>query len=214
MDPLIVRPQTVSLTDLMNTFTIPLFPLGTVLFPGGPLPLRIFEPRYLDMISDRLKQQRPFGICLIRTGKEVGATAEPYRIGTLANIVDWNQLPDGFLGITVEGGDRFTVESTEVQADNLLLGSVAVLPSDPIQPVPAEFRHLVNLLTELIDQAGTLYAALEHNFEDCGWVSYRLSELLPIPVEEKQRLLEISSPFDRLTHVNALVEKIAASHRQ
>ena len=86
----------------VDTFNIPLFPLGTVLFPGGPLPLRIFEPRYLDMVSDRMKQQSPFGVCLIRSGSEGGAPAELYRIGTLATIVDWNQLPDG-LPVAEEG---------------------------------------------------------------------------------------------------------------
>lgn len=195
----------------MDTFNIPLFPLGTVLLPGGPLPLRIFEPRYLDMVSDRMKQQSPFGVCLIRSGSEVGAPAELYRIGTLATIVDWNQLPDGLLGIVVEGGDRFTLESTQVRPDKLMTGDVAVVPPDPIQPVPDDYQHLADLLQELIDQAGPLYAAMEHKFEDSGWVSYRLSELLPIAVEDKQRLLETSSPYDRLRLLNALVEQIAES---
>ena len=193
----------------MDTINIPLFPLGTVLFPGGPLPLRIFEPRYLDMISDRMKRQRPFGVCLLSSGSEVGGSAEPHRIGTLANIVDWNQLPDGFLGIVVEGGDRFTIQTTQTQPDLLLTGDVVAFPPDPIEPVPEEYQHLVELLQDLIKQAGTFYATITQDFEDSGWVSYRLSELLPIDVEEKQRLLETSSPFERMRRLSALVDVIA-----
>ena len=195
----------------MDTFNIPLFPLSTVLFPGGPLSLRIFEPRYLDMVSDRMKQQKPFGVCLIRSGSEVGGSAEPHRIGTLATIVDWNQLPDGLLGIVVEGGDRFALETTQMRPDKLLIGDIAVVPPDPIQPVPNAYQHLATLLQELIDQAGALYATMDQDFEDSSWVSYRLSELLPIAAEDKQRLLESSSAFDRLRLLNHLVEKIAES---
>jgi len=106
----------------LNTLTISLFPLNTVLFPGGPLPLRIFEPRYLDMVSKSLKHSQPFGVCLIREGDETGRPAEPHPIGTFAHIVDWDQLSDGLLGITARGGERFFVNRYDVGTNQLLVG--------------------------------------------------------------------------------------------
>ena len=88
---------------------IPLFPLGTVLFPGGPLPLRIFEPRYLDMVSDCLRNDKAFGVCLIKDGREVGEPAQPFDVGTMAKIVDWDRTDDGLLAITALGTSRFRI---------------------------------------------------------------------------------------------------------
>ena len=104
---------------------VPLFPLRTVLFPGGPLPLRIFEQRYLDMISSCLKRDEPFGVVLIRSGSEVGS-AEVYDSGTLARITDWYQGSDGLLGITATGTDRFRIRSSSRQPDGLLIGDVEI----------------------------------------------------------------------------------------
>ena len=100
--------------------SIALFPLNTVLLPGGPLPLRIFEPRYLQMVSECLKHDRPFGVCLIAKGKEAGEAPVAHEYGTLARIEDWSQLPDGHLGITARGGERFIVRNTRVAANQLV----------------------------------------------------------------------------------------------
>jgi len=186
----------------LNTLTIPLFPLNTVLFPGGPLPLRIFEPRYLHMVSTSLKQNQPFGVCLIREGNETGRPAEPHPIGTFAHIVDWNQLSDGLLGITARGGERFFVNRYAVGADQLLFGEVAVIPDDPVVATPDEFTPLADLLRHLLPQAGDLYSESERHFEDAGWLGCRLAELLPIDLTEKQSLLELTSPLQRLEAIN------------
>lgn len=195
----------------MNTLNIPLFPLQTVLFPGGPLLLRIFEPRYLSMISSCLKQSRPFGVCLIRQGSETGAAAEPHSVGTLATIIDWNRLPDGLLGITAEGGERFEVEATSIEQDQLTTAEIALIPDDPVQPVPPEFATMVELLKEIINQAGPTYAALEFHFDNASWVGFRLAELLPLESDFKQKLLEMTSPWERLRLIQDTVEELVES---
>ncbi len=192
----------------MFTLDIPLFPLNNVLFPGGPIPLRIFEPRYLAMVSNCVKKQTPFGVCLIREGKEAGEPATPHEIGTLANIVDWHSLPDGLLGIVAEGGERFTVKSTTVQSDQLMVAEVALIPQDPIVDVPPKFTKLSHLLSEIIEEAGPLYAPLNRQFEDASWVSYRLAEILPLDMLIKQKLLEMSSPLARLTQLQSSLRNL------
>ena len=112
---------------------VPLFPLSTVLFPGGPLPLRIFEARYLDMIGRCMKDESPFGVVLIREGAEVGQ-AETHDIGTLARIVDWYQGSDGLLGVTAVGEDRFQLLSTRKQADGLNIGAIEDIAPEPATP--------------------------------------------------------------------------------
>ena len=106
---------------------IPLFPLNTVLFPEGILPLRIFEVRYLDMVSESLRNESPFGICLISEGKEVGSPADCYRIGTFAHIIDWEGSNDSILGITVQGGKRFRISDQRVRDNKLLEGDVEII---------------------------------------------------------------------------------------
>jgi len=193
----------------METLNIPLFPLQTVLFPEGPLPLRIFEPRYLEMVSQCMKTESPFGVCLIREGQEVGPAPDGYSIGTLATIVDWNRLPDGLLGIVAEGGERFSIESTATQPNQLLVGQVVLLPEDPIVPVPEKHRMLVNLVRHVFEERQDLYAGAENRFDDAGWVSFRLAESLPLDLSFKQRLLEISSPLERLAELQAVVNELA-----
>ena len=116
-----------------------LFPLGTVLFPDGPLALRIFEPRYLDMVSACLRNDQPFGVCLIRSGREVGAAASPFAVGTLARIVDWHRSDDGLLGIVALGTRRFRVLETRTQPDQLLVGRLEVID----EPEVALLKYLV-----------------------------------------------------------------------
>lgn len=113
----------------MEALSVPLFPLNTVLFPGGPLPLRIFEPRYLDMVARCVKNDSCFGVCLIEDGKEARDAAVPHSIGTLARIIDWDKLPDGMLGIVALGSDRFHIDSTDVESNQLIHGTVTLLPN-------------------------------------------------------------------------------------
>lgn len=187
------------------TTDLPLFPLGTVLFPEGRLGLRIFEPRYLDMISECLRAEGSFGICLIRDGREVGSAAQPYEIGTEARIVDWDRNDDGLLGLTVHGQRRFRVEATQVQPDNLLLGEVSWL-EDEIVPLPAEYTPLADLLWQLLQQVEPDRAAEGERFSDAAWVAYRLAECLPLQPEQSQALLSQSDPVVRLQALAAVVQ--------
>jgi len=168
---------------------IPLFPLNTVLFPGGPLPLRVFEPRYLDMISRCLKHDMPFGVLLIKEGQEAGP-ATTFDVGTLATVVDWYQGSDGLLGITALGTGRFRLLAAERQGDGLNIGQIEPLPAQAPIPLPDTFRALPPILESVMNDLGRLYEDLERNFEDAVWVAHRFIEILPIGLEQKQRWLE------------------------
>jgi Lon protease-like protein len=183
---------------------VPLFPLNTVLFPGGPLPLRIFEPRYLEMISECLKNDTPFGVLLIREGGETGP-ATTYSIGTLARITDWYQGSDGLLGVTAIGEQRFRLLSSERLASGLNVGEIEILPDEPSMPMPEEHRAMSQILEDVLDDLGRLYESLDRRMDDAGWVTSRFVEILPIDLEEKQRCLEESDPANRLEVVQALL---------
>ena len=184
---------------------VPLFPLNTVLFPGGPLPLRIFETRYLDMISNCLKTDAPFGVVLIREGSETGAAAT-HDIGTLARIVDWYQGSDGLLGVTAIGGQRFRLLSSRRQADGLNLGDIELLPDEAPLPLPQEYRAMPEILAGVLDDLGLLYESLERHMDDAAWVTSRFVEILPLDLEQKQRCLEDSDPQERLRLVQKLLD--------
>ena len=184
---------------------VPLFPLNTVLFPGGPLPLRIFEPRYLGLVSQCLKNDKPFGVLLIRDGGETGP-ATTYNIGTLARITDWYQGSDGLLGITAIGEQRFRLIASERQDDGLNIGDVEVLDNEPSTPLPDEYQEMAAILAGVLDDLGRLYESLDRRFDDASWVTSRFVEILPIDLEEKQRFLEQSDPVERLRIVRKLLD--------
>ena len=184
----------------------PVFALHTVLYPGGPLPLRVFEPRYVDMVSDRLRRDAPFIVALIRDGSEVGGGATTHSIGTLARIVDWHRQKDGLLGITVLGGRRVRVLGTETRPDRLCLAKAALLlAEEPASAMPEEHRGLEGLLRLLLERFESLYRHATPRFDDASWVGYRLSELLPIPLPRKQGLLEMEDPLLRLRLIAEIV---------
>ncbi len=184
---------------------VPLFPLNTVLFPGGPLPLRIFEPRYLKMISDCLKTDSPFGVLLIRDGRETGP-ATTHEVGTLARITDWYQGSDGLLGVTAIGEQRFRVISSTRQADGLNIGEVEVLPEEPVVPLPDEYSGMTEILESVLDDLGRLYEPLERRMDNAGWVTSRFVEILPIDLEQKQACLEQGDAMKRLELVKELLK--------
>lgn len=184
---------------------VPLFPLNTVLFPGGPLPLRIFEPRYLTMVSECVKTDSPFGVLLIRDGQEAGQ-ATTYEIGTLARITDWYQGSDGLLGVTAVGAHRFRVISSFREANGLNVGSIEVLPDEPVVQIPDEYQSMPDILAGVLDDLGRLYESLERRMDDASWVTSRFVEILPIDLEQKQRCLESSDPFDRLRIVQEMLD--------
>lgn len=187
---------------------IPLFPLQTVLYPGGPLSLRLFETRYLDMVSRCMKEGQGFGVCLIREGSETG-TAQIYMTGTLARIHDWSQGPDGLLHILARGERRFHTESLRTQGDGLNLGQVEWLADEPAAELPESRADMADLLRQIIQQVGGPYTGLEEAYGDAGWVGRRLAELLPISLPQRQYLLELNDPVKRLEIIATLVQSLA-----
>lgn len=187
---------------------IPLFPLNTVLFPGGPLPLRIFEPRYLDMVSCCLRRGEDFGIALIRDGQETGKAASTQMIGTVARITDWHQRHDGLLGITVIGGDRFEIKDSTVEADQLTQVRIQRLAPCRDAEVPTEFFPLSDIARQLIERIGSYYTDLEMRYDSAAWVGFRLAELLPLGLLQKQGLLESTDPIQRLDALSRIIHEM------
>jgi Lon protease-like protein len=185
---------------------IPLFPLGTVLFPGGPLPLRIFETRYIDLVRRCLRDDSGFGVVLIREGAEAGGPALTCDVGTYARIVDFSQQPDGLLGIRAVGGRRFRILERRRARDGLNVADVEWLPEDAQQPLPEEFAELGPALDAILTQVGEPYASLQRQLDDAAWVAGRLAEILPIPPGHKQHCLELDDPVERLRFLRPLFE--------
>jgi len=190
---------------------IALFPLNIVLFPGGPLPLRIFETRYVDMIGRCMREGAGFGVVLIREGREVGP-AETFDVGTLADIVDFHQLSDGLLGLSCIGRQRFRIRSRGTQADGLNLAEVDLLQPESVVPVPARHSRLAELLKNVLPQLGEVYEGIEMRPDDAAWVGYRLAEILPIPLADKQSILELDDPIQRLDVLSPLAPAAPTKH--
>lgn len=186
--------------------SLPLFPLNSVLFPGGPLKLRIFETRYVDMISRCMREGTCFGVAMIVEGSEAGGSARTVETGTAARIVDFEKLPDGLLGITAIGQRSFLIQSVSRQADALNVAEVQWLPAEPALPVPPECDYLVELLQHALPQLAPLYDFTAVAYEDASWVGARLVEILPLPLAEKQRCLEMRDPLERLDYLRVRVK--------
>lgn len=187
---------------------MPLFPLASVLFPGGQLQLRIFEPRYLDLVRECTRHGTGFGVCLILQGQEVGESAVPAAIGTVARISDFHRDDDGLLGIVAEGGSRFRVARSRVRSDGLLRGDVEVWPDEPEQPVPVEFALLQTILERLIETMAPHWRHAQRSaYDDASWLGFRLAELLPLDTGEQQRMLELSDPLQRLAELRDILPR-------
>ncbi|MEE9343801.1 MAG: LON peptidase substrate-binding domain-containing protein [Gammaproteobacteria bacterium] len=184
--------------DMNDQTTIPLFPLQNILFPGGVLTLRIFEPRYLTMISQCMRDGEGFGVCAIKSGKEVGVAAHCHTIGTYTRIVDFDRDNEGLLTVTLQGEKRFKIIDTEILPDQLLTGRVRWLDSVLSMPLPTQYKTLSTLLEQVLRQTRTSLLVEKKDFQDVRWVVARLVELLPFAIEDKQRVLEMDSAQERL----------------
>ncbi len=185
--------------------SIALFPLNVVLFPEGPLPLRIFETRYVDMVRRCMREDQRFGVALIREGSEVGP-ADTFDVGTMAKIVDFHQLSDGFLGLSCVGEQRFRILSRSRQTDGLNLAGIESLAREAKTAVPERHARLAELLKTVLPQLGEVYAGIEMRLDDAVWVGYRLAEILPIAAAEKQFCLELNDPIQRLDVLSPLAQ--------
>jgi uncharacterized protein len=184
--------------------------LNAVLYPGGPLPLRIFEPRYVDMVRRCMREESGFGVVLIAAGTEAGGAVESVApVGTAARIADFFPLPDGLLGIYCLGGRKFRLLSRRQQADGLNLGEVRWLPEEPAIELPSDYAHLGRLMRKVLPELGELYEGVERRLDDAAWVGYRLAEILPVDLAEKQTWLELDDPIERLARIDPLIRREA-----
>jgi uncharacterized protein len=211
-----------SMTTQPLLHSLPLFPLGTVLFPGGVLPLRIFEVRYLDMVGKCRKADAPFGVVSLTSGSEVrkaGADAESFAaVGTLAVIREFESPQSGLLQIECVGTQRFRVRRTELQKYGLWVAEVEAVIADTAIEIPDDLQHTATALRRLVDtleerrraqggEAVRLPIGEPYQFNDCGWVANRWCELVPMQLELRQRLMELESPLMRLELVSDLLAR-------
>ena len=188
---------------------IPIFPLNAVLFPGGLLPLRIFEQRYMDMAKGCLRDNEPFGVCLIRSGREVGAPATPEPIGCTAKIVEWDMQQLGVLSVKAQGGQRFRILDSRITAAGLTRASIEMLPQDADTGLAGQFDACANVLKAVIKAHGPQIMAEPYLFDSSSWVSSRLTEILPVPLAAKQKLLELEDAAQRIE----ILSKFLQQHR-
>ena len=182
-----------------------IFPLNTVLFPGGALPLKIFEQRYIEMTKVCISEERPFGVCLIKEGREVGTPAVPQDIGCLARIAQWDMPQLGVFHLQVEGLQRFRILSSEVEKSGLISATVECLAND--SAVAPEETLCSDVLKAIIEKIGAEHFPSPHRFDDAAWIGYRLSEVLPISLEQKQQMLRMTDPHARLSQLGEILSK-------
>ncbi len=198
------RPEVKSPPQSERNAALPLFPLHTVLFPGGVLPLRVFEQRYVEMVKACLADERAFGVCLIVRGEEVAGRDAPMEapeiatVGTTALIGRWDVPQLGILHVEAKGVARFRVEAHAVETNGLLVGQVVAIDDEPHVRLPPSFAPLAKLLELVAARVGPGHFPAECRFDDATWVGYRLAELLPLPLPAKQGMLEISDSEVRL----------------
>ena len=186
------------------TERIALFPLRTVLFPQGLLPLRIFETRYLDMIRRVMREGTGFGVVLILDGAEIGKVGEVAHVGTFARVVDFGQLPDGLLKIVARGERRFRIVGRDMQPDGLHLADVQWLHDAPEPLHAGEYDDLAATLERALAELGDEYPAGPLRRDDALWLAGQLGQLLPVPAATRQKLLEVDGARERLKRIEQL----------
>ncbi len=196
--------------------TVPLFPLHIVLFPAGRHKLQIFERRYIDMVSESLKSGTPFGICSLQAGEETrvaGSRQTVSRVGTLARIIDWDQLENGLLGITIEGTTKFRVEDCWESESDLLMAKVVLSSDDTIDGEPVaygeEYDALVEVLRGLESHPMVVAKKLDIEYENLWQLGWHLSELVPMGDRPKQVLLELDDPRERAASLLELLKEMS-----
>lgn len=207
--------------------SVALFPLNTVLFPDGVLPLRIFEARYMDMVRDCMQREAGFGVCLIASGSEVGAPARTESVGCLARIVTWDMEQLGLLHIRTVGVQRFRIREAQPQPDQLLVANVDLIEPDEDTPLEPEHQACAALLTRVVDDVRAQHAERRRNgeaegdvlgripfeepfrFDSSVWVGNRLCEVLPVPLKAKQKLMELEDARTRLEIITQYLKQHA-----
>ena len=191
----------------LKSARLPLFPLNTVVFPGGRLPLKVFEQRYLDMIKQAIADNTPFGICAIREGSETGAPAVPYPIGTRVHVAEWDMPHTGILHIDTHAQERFAIRSTHVEPNGLLIGMVDALSVESSIAIPDELELAIEILRHIVAEYGDAHFPPPHDFGNAVWVGYRLSEVLPLKLSIKHDLLAMNDSIMRLRILTEFLKK-------
>lgn len=187
--------------------TVPIFPLQAVLYPGSLLPLRIFEVRYMDMARACLRDSSLFGVCLIREGEEVGAPAVPEPVGCLARIAECDAAELGILKVVAEGVERLRIVSSEVGKQGLIMGEVERIPGDPAAPDAQGLAESAAFLRKAIAGIGPARFREPFDFEDASWVGFRLAEILPLRLDVKQKLLELTDASLRVAILHKFLQQ-------
>lgn len=185
-----------------------IFPLSTVLYPDGMLPLKIFEQRYLEMTKQCIRDERPFGVCLIREGQEVGTPAVPSDVGCLATITEWDMPHTGLFTLMTRGGQRFRILEQRVDRLGLISARIERWDADP--PGALMDGKCRRLLEGLIARAGAEHFPAPLQLDDPAWVGFRLAEILPLPGPFKQELLELRDAGERLRRIAELLTETPA----
>lgn len=197
-------------TTLRALGEVPIFPLGTVLFPRGVLPLRVFERRYVDMVRECMREELPFGICRITRGAEVGTAAEHEDIGTLARIADCDVPQPGVLAIRAIGLQRFRVRGRRVD-NGLVRAAIEPISADRRVAPPSEYEGCVTLLSRVIEElearGGPSLIDKPYELDSAGWIANRIAEVLPLPSETRQQLMTMDDPLERLTLVDGFLRR-------
>lgn len=188
---------------------IPLFPLSSIVMPEGFLPLRLFERRYIDMVRNCFKTETGFGVCLLRHGNEAGTPAEPYPMGTLVSIVDFDQGPDGLLHIVARGEREFRILTHAVADDGLQTGHIEFLPDRPAVPMQPAFEKLASKLGLILQYVEPGFSYPEMRLDDADWICHRMLELLPLTAEARYELLQMEDNQQRLEALATLQIEIA-----
>jgi Lon protease-like protein len=178
-----------------------------VLYPGGLLPLLIFEPGYLALVRECVREQRGFAVCLISEGRETGQAARFHPVGTLAQIEDHDQDAAGMLHITVRGEQRVQVVASRVRADQLILGDAVRVEAEPVTGIAERHRPLLDLLRQAMEEYDPDFGRAEE-LMDASWVGFRLAELLPLPPARRQWLLEVTNPTLRLEALAQFIDEL------
>lgn len=201
---------------IMPTISMPLFPLSTVLFPDGVLPLQVFEPRYLDMVSRCLTEDTPFGVVLLTQGHEVRQPdAEPERFaaaGTMASVTELTTTSPGVLQVLCRGASRFTVVTAEQRLNGLWMAEAELVEGDHDVRVPSELQGASDALDRVLN---SLHDVPRHRWpvqppfrlDDCGWVANRWCELLPLPNQQKHHMLMLDNPVIRLELLHDVLDE-------
>lgn len=187
----------------MSSHDTCIFPLNTVLFPGGMLPLKIFEQRYLEMTKVCIRDNRQFGVCLIKEGRETGSPALAHDVGCLARITQWEMPQLGVFQLLTEGTRRFRILESSVRKDGLITASIEELPADPEQ-APAD-PFCAEVLKAIMEKVGGERFPRPHQYDNAAWIAYRLGEALPISMGARQGLLRTDDPQARLAQLKEIL---------